>query len=218
MSLASDPAPASNAKFHDEDHKAYSLELTLGEYIERAQMDADRTRNKEAAERWKTQEEARERRDHRLNSMLAEDRPCINYETIYESNSMTQLDEVRACKVATSDKVIFEPGKAPKFDSTKAPMHLIPVKPLKDVAEVLAFGADKYGAQSWREGEMIAWSRSYSAILRHLMAFHSGEDNDPETGKSHLAHAACCVLMLLEHTHVNPAGDDRFKGGAEFNK
>jgi hypothetical protein len=155
-------------------------------------------------------------RERRLAALLAEDRPCINYET---EDIMKEIDAVdRECKVATNDKVVFEPGKAPKFDGGKAPMHLIPVKPLKDVAEVLAFGADKYGAQSWREGEMIAWSRSYSAILRHLMAFHSGEDNDPETGKSHLAHAACCVLMLLEHTYVNPAGDDRFKDGAEFNK
>jgi hypothetical protein len=126
-------------------------------------------------------------------------------------------EEMRSCKVATNDKVLFEAGKAPKFDGGKAPMHLIPVRPLKDVAEVLAFGAEKYGAQSWREGEMIAWSRSYSAILRHLMAFHSGEDNDPETGRSHLAHAACCVLMLIEHTYVNPKGDDRFKDNATFN-
>jgi hypothetical protein len=207
--LASDP----NAKFHDEDdRKYYTTELTLGEYIERAQMDADRARMEEAGKRWEMQT-ARERR---LAALLAEDRPCINYET---EDIMKEIDAVdRECKVATNDKVVFEPGKAPKFDGGKAPMHLIPVKPLKDVAEVLAFGADKYGAQSWREGEMIAWSRSYSAILRHLMAFHSGEDNDPETGKSHLAHAACCVLMLLEHTYVNPAGDDRFKDGAEFNK
>ena len=204
--LASDP----NAKFHTDDDKYYTTEITLGEYIERAQMDADRARMEEAGKRWEMQT-ARERR---LAALLAEDRPTVE-NTIYKTEDNMQD---RECKVATNDKVVFEPGKAPKFDGGKAPMHLIPVKPLKDVAEVLAFGADKYGAQSWREGEMIAWSRSYSAILRHLMAFHSGEDNDPETGKSHLAHAACCVLMLLEHTYVNPAGDDRFKDGAEFNK
>lgn len=201
----------------------YTTEITLGEYIrrgqrdaikasERAQMDADRARNKLAAERWKAQEEARERRDQRLQSLLSEDRPCINYEN---ENIMNTTQ--RECKVETTDKVEFIDGKAPKFDSGKVRLDLLPIRPLKDTAEVLTYGLNKYGKDSWREGEMIQWSRVYSSLQRHLFAFQAGEDLDPETGYSHLAHAACNILMMIEHTYINPQGDDRATTAKGYN-
>ena len=35
-------------------------------------------------------------------------------------------------------------------------------------------------------------------MCRHIFAWWGGEDKDPETGFSHLAHAACCLLFLME--------------------
>jgi hypothetical protein len=32
--------------------------------------------------------------------------------------------------------------------------------------------------------------------MRHLVAYQSGEEIDPESGKSHLAHAQCCLIFL----------------------
>jgi hypothetical protein len=192
------------------DKHYYTTELTLGQYIERAQEDAERARMKEAGERWVAQEDARNARDQRLSALASEDR-CVNYEN---ENIMNTTQ--RECKVATSDKVEFFEGKAPKFDAGKIRLDLLPVRPMKDVAEVLTIGADKYGANSWREGEMIAWSRCYAAAQRHLMQFWSGEDLDQETGKSHLAHAACNLLFMIEHSYVNKVGDDRPTTGAPF--
>jgi hypothetical protein len=188
----------------------YTTELTLGEYIERAQEDAERARMKEAGERWVAQEDARTARDQRLQSLLSQDR-CVNYE-----NETIMNTTLRECKIETTDKVEFIEGKAPKFDSGKISLDLLPVRPMKDIAEVLTIGADKYGANSWREGEMIAWSRCYAAAQRHLMQFWSGEDLDQETGKSHLAHAACNLLFMIEHSYINKVGDDRPTTGAPF--
>lgn len=87
-------------------------------------------------------------------------------------------------------------GTALKFDQGKLPLHLLSTEALNQTAAVLAFGADKYAAHNWRKG--FQWSRPMSAALRHITAFNAGEDVDPESGLSHLAHAMCCIMFLLE--------------------
>lgn len=84
-----------------------------------------------------------------------------------------------------------------KDDSEKARLDLLPVRALELVARVLGFGARKYGVDNWRLVE-DARRRYYAAALRHMFAWWAGEQLDPDTGVSHLAHAACCVLFLLE--------------------
>ncbi len=80
---------------------------------------------------------------------------------------------------------------------------------LNQTAAVLKFGADKYHAHNWRDG--FVWSRPLAAAMRHIMAFNDGEDKDPESGLSHLAHAACCIMFLLEFEKTHPELDDRYK-------
>jgi len=123
----------------------------------------------------------------------------------------------KECLVETKDKVEIIPGQASKFDSGKPRMDLLPMRPLKDVAEVLTYGALKYGSDNWREGKPIAHSRHFAGIQRHLMAYWSGEDKDPETGFSHLAHAACGILMFLELSQSHPNLDDRCKSALKWN-
>ena len=97
-----------------------------------------------------------------------------------------------------------------KNDAGKARVDLLPPRPLIEIAEVLAFGCEKYDAWNWSKG--IKASRLFGALLRHLWAWWSGEDNDRETGKSHLAHAGCCLLFLADQRHRMPDMDDRPKG------
>jgi hypothetical protein len=101
-----------------------------------------------------------------------------------------------------------------KYDEGKDPIALLPLRPLRFVVRVLAYGAKKYAPWAWREhaGE---WSRMYSATQRHLWAWWEGEDTDPETGLPHLAHAACCVIFLLEYRLCNLGIDDRPKSSLE---
>lgn len=96
-----------------------------------------------------------------------------------------------------------------KHDAGKAPMHLLPYQPLKEIAEVMGYGASKYPAHNFRKG--TDWSRYLSAAMRHLHAFNDGEDKDPESGLSHLAHAACCIIFLLQYERDFPHLDDRYK-------
>lgn len=94
-----------------------------------------------------------------------------------------------------------------KDDAEKLPLHLLPPDALSEIARVLDFGARKYEPRNWERG--MAWSRLYGALLRHMLAWWSGEQADRETGLPHLAHAACCVLFLLSYEKRNAGEDDR---------
>ena len=119
---------------------------------------------------------------------------------------------------------------------TKLERHdLIPVGPLRALAEHFGVGASKYADHQWRQG--YEWSKSYSALQRHLTAFWAGYDydvcsNDPEgcshvdtegnpftavredacfnhTGSHHMAAVAWHAFALLEFVEEHPDHDDR---------
>ena len=99
-----------------------------------------------------------------------------------------------------------------KFDSGKLRWSLLPVDAVTEVIKVLMFGASKYGDRNWELG--INYDRLYDSTKRHLEAWWAGEDADPETGLSHLAHCACGVLFLLAFRlrGKDAAHDNRPKG------
>ena len=110
-----------------------------------------------------------------------------------------------------ADKLLAKydaPKQAVKFDACKPPLGLISRTALEEEAKVMAFGAQKYGRDNWRAG--MDFSRLVDAALRHVYAFADGEDNDKETGLSHLAHARCCMAFLLEFEGKSLGKDDRF--------
>lgn len=98
-----------------------------------------------------------------------------------------------------------------KDDAGKPRTDLLPAGALLEVAKVLGSGADRYGADNWRRG--MAWRRLIGAALRHMFAFAKGEDRDPETGLSHMAHCCCCVLFLLTYQLEKLGHDDRAREG-----
>lgn len=96
-----------------------------------------------------------------------------------------------------------------KHDDGKPRMDLLPFDSLEEVAKVLSYGAQKYGAHNWRKG--FDYSRLVGATLRHLSAWQSGQDTDKETGLSHLAHAAASLLFIIAQEKEGTGKDDRYK-------
>lgn len=94
-----------------------------------------------------------------------------------------------------------------KDDGGKLPWHLLPPELMIGVAAVLQFGAVKYTERNWEKG--MAWSRVFSALMRHLWAWWMGEKKDPETGYSHLWHAGCCIAFLIAYEQREIGVDDR---------
>lgn len=94
-----------------------------------------------------------------------------------------------------------------KYDVGKVRMELLPPELLSGTATILTFGAEKYSDRNWEEG--MKWSRVFGALMRHMWAWWGGEDNDPETGHSHLWHAACCIAFLMAYEQRQIGEDDR---------
>lgn len=84
-----------------------------------------------------------------------------------------------------------------KYDTEKPKMHLIPPLMEEEVAKVLTFGAQKYGAENWRTLDDLQ-NRYISAALRHINSIKRGEQYDEESGLLHAAHAVCCLMFLGE--------------------
>jgi hypothetical protein len=98
---------------------------------------------------------------------------------------------------------------AVKYDNDKIRYDLLPPEGVEAVAVILTGGAVKYTARNWEQG--MDWSRPFGACLRHLFAWWRGEDRDPDTGKSHLWHAATNIFFLIAYEARGSGTDDRPK-------
>lgn len=85
-------------------------------------------------------------------------------------------------------------GKAGKL---KPQLQLLPPVFLVATAKVLEHGVKKYGKYNWRASK-VECQTYVGAMLRHLLAWQEGEDLDPESKESHLAHVAASVAILLD--------------------
>lgn len=117
----------------------------------------------------------------------------------------------RTARTARSSHTVDSPVGL-KHDQEKNRLDLLPFEALESVAEILTLGAAKYTDRNWELG--INFNRLFRAALGHLWAWWlrrddgNGPGNDKETGKSHLAHAACCVLFLMTFEIRRMAGFD----------
>jgi hypothetical protein len=131
----------------------------------------------------------------------------LNNSSVLKLSSINPLSEDFIKKY--NYKVNFDVNNALKFDTDKLPVNLLSTEALMQITAVLKFGAEKYSPNNWRNG--FFWSRPLAAAMRHIMAFNNGEDKDVESGLSHLAHAACCIMFLLEFEKTHKNLDDRYK-------
>lgn len=98
-------------------------------------------------------------------------------------------------------------GTGIKHDKGKPRMSLVPRDAMVGTAQALGYGADKYGTYNFTGG--LAYTRLTDATLRHIYAFLAGEDLDPESGLSHIHHAAATLAMLQYMLTHKPEMDDR---------
>lgn len=101
-----------------------------------------------------------------------------------------------------------------RLNTGKAPIGMIleAKHALEGCAEVMAFGAKKYSRSNWRKG--LSHTQIADSLSRHLIAWLSGEDLDPESGLPHLNHLLCNAIFLAENSATRPDLDDRpFKDG-----
>lgn len=152
---------------------------------------------------------------------LCDIRRVINHSPLEEYcriNGITPeeaMDALRGCQFGSLGATFEEweglppaPEKAKTNDEGKPPLARLPWKALREVSLVQQYGFQKYGCwDNWRKGMEV--SRNLSCSMRHVADYLDGADMDSESGKSHLAHAACRILFTIENLIDGTAIDDR---------
>jgi len=103
--------------------------------------------------------------------------------------------------------------EARKDDKGKPRFHLLPPKALLGIAKIFTYGAKppKYNEFNYKQGNGLDWDQMLSACYRHLNAWNDGEENDKESGESHLYHAGCCIMMLIDLVDSKKGKDTRYR-------
>ena len=83
-----------------------------------------------------------------------------------------------------------------KFDNGKVDYSLLEPLVVEMYCTVAQMGANKYGRNNWKQSKKEDMYRYEAALLRHFMAYKSGEKKDSESGFSHLAHALWNLVAL----------------------
>lgn len=116
------------------------------------------------------------------------------------NDDYSMFDRAMAAETSTNPKRAF--------GVRKPSAQFIPPVALIEESVVMALGAAKYGAFNWQQDPVDA-STYYSAAIRHLLQWFSGEDRDQESGASHLAHVRACMAILLDAQASGKLVDDR---------
>jgi Domain of unknown function (DUF5664) len=111
-------------------------------------------------------------------------------------------------KKTVSEEKLKEHQGSVKKDDTKYDPTMLTIEMVELVSRVRMFGAKKYARNNFKITG-FKYTRSLAAALRHIYAFLNGEDNDPESGLSHLGHAVCSLEHCIYDTINHPSNDDR---------
>jgi len=118
---------------------------------------------------------------------------------------------MKQVRLDSGEIVTFDSAK--KNDQGKPRISLIPASYINGTATVFNFGAQKYGADNFRQG--LSHSRCLDAALRHITAILGGEEKDIESGLPHIYHASCSLSMYdymrINHPNLNDLFEIRNK-------
>src|SRR6185437_7042999 len=122
------------------------------------------------------------------------------------------LDEMeRAGQLRKSaEQTVEDPETGGRKGQKLARFDMIPSDVLWELAEHYGKGESKYpsdetGLPNWQRG--YDWRLSVAALQRHLHSFLQGEDEDPETGSSHLT-AVMWHAIALRFFQLHRLGHD----------
>lgn len=124
---------------------------------------------------------------------------------------LTASDIEEVCDFVPDESILGQATNPKELAATrdkKAPLHLLEYAADCEIAAALSHGARKYGRKNFQQTPILA-NVYGGAIRRHVGAWLTGEDIDPESGLSHLAHIGANVHVLLSAMAHRTFVDDR---------
>lgn len=101
-------------------------------------------------------------------------------------------------------------SKGDRFNDGKLRWSLLHMPSLEGAVRVLEFGANKYDDYNWTKG--LSVRESSESLLRHMYSFlYKSEDNDEESGMSHIDHIIVNAMFIKYMMNNRPDLDDRHK-------
>lgn len=79
--------------------------------------------------------------------------------------------------------------QAMRFNRDKPKWSLVDFESLVPMIRVLEFGSKKYTPNNWKKG--MPEKELLESTIRHVTAMLDGEENDSDSGLSHMAHVQC---------------------------
>lgn len=132
---------------------------------------------------------ANEEREKRIQQIL-EDKPKKKKVRVKQKKvSLKKAKEPKVMDVAEHEGAI-------RYNEGKVRYDLIPPEFIREIAEVLTFGAKKYSPDNWKGFNKQQQEEIKASLLRHIYAHLEGEEFDQESGLHHLAHAGCNLAFL----------------------
>lgn len=129
----------------------------------------------------------------------------------YEADALADMNFVFDVDYGNGDIRRYKSGPqlGARYNKGKAPLSMIleARHALEGMAGVLAFGAEKYARGNWHKG--LRHTEVCDSLLRHISAYLSGENIDPESGKPHVDHIFTNAMFLAEGYRTHPELDDR---------
>ena len=97
-----------------------------------------------------------------------------------------------------------------RLNTGKPRTDLLPWDALLALADHYGVGAKKYAERNWEKG--MLWNKDCaSSLTRHLAAWSTGEDIDPENGQHHDVAIAWNAIALVTYRLRGIGEDDRPK-------
>lgn len=90
----------------------------------------------------------------------------------------------------------------------KSPLSTVSSAVLAELGVAMMEGALKYGRHNYR-GVGVRASVYYDATIRHLFSWWEGEDQDPDSGMSHITKAIASLTVLRDAMIQEKMEDDR---------
>lgn len=97
-----------------------------------------------------------------------------------------------------------------RIGAKKIPLHLVPKIGIAETSFAMKDGGIKYGPYNWRDNQ-VKLSIYIEAARRHLDLLELGEDRADDSHCLHAAHAAACMMIIMDASHCSKLVDDRHK-------